>query len=118
MGPGVPQCARQLQIELRLLVPARMRKRLDSTRRSSIQSKHGIIPAFTLERPPSAELKPAQVDPFDYPTLALKIDRLVQENRSNPALRNSDHKRWQMGVVLKIGQKALGSGRMIPITRR
>jgi NAD+ synthase (glutamine-hydrolysing) len=82
------------------------------------QSKRGIIPAFTLERPPSAELKPGQVDPFDYPTLSPEMERLVQENRSNPALRNSEHKRWQMGVVLKVSQKAFGSGRMIPITRR
>ncbi len=83
-----------------------------------IQAKRGIIPSFTLERLPTAELKPDQVDPFDYPTLAPEIEQLVQENRSNPALRNSEHKRWQMGVVLKVSDKAFGTGRMIPITRR
>ena len=38
--------------------------------------------------------------------------------RSDLALRRSEHKRWQMGVVLKVSPKAFGSGRMIPITRR
>jgi len=42
----------------------------------------------------------------------------VQENLSNPALRRSEHKRWQMGVILKVSPKAFGTGRMIPITRR
>ncbi len=77
-----------------------------------------LIPAFTMERPPSAELRPGQVDPFDYPKVAPLIEQLVQDNQSNPALRNSEHKRWQFGVVLKVSKKAFGTGRMIPITRR
>jgi NAD+ synthase (glutamine-hydrolysing) len=76
------------------------------------------IPRFILERPPSAELKPGQVDPFDYPTVAPAIEDLVRRNRSNAALRRSEHKRWQMGVVLKVSEKAFGTGRLIPITRR
>ncbi|HFD39435.1 MAG TPA: NAD(+) synthase, partial [Anaerolineae bacterium] len=76
------------------------------------------IPSFILERPPSAELKPGQVDPFDYPTLAPALEALVRQNRSNAALRRSEHKRWQMGVVLKVSEKAFGTGRLIPITRR
>jgi NAD+ synthase (glutamine-hydrolysing) len=83
-----------------------------------IQNKHGVIPSFTLERLPTAELKPDQVDPFDYPVVAPEMEHIIQENRSNPALRNSEHKRWQMGVVLKVSPKAFGIGRMIPITRR
>ncbi|OGO18503.1 MAG: NAD(+) synthase [Chloroflexi bacterium RBG_16_48_8] len=83
-----------------------------------INATQVIIPLFILERPPTAELKPDQVDPFDYPTVSPEIERLVQENRSNLALRKSEHKRWQMGVVLKISPKAFGTGRMIPITRR
>jgi NAD+ synthetase len=77
-----------------------------------------VIPAFILERPPSAELRPAQVDPFDYDRVAPAIEQLVQENRSNAALRRSEHKRWQAGVILKVSEKAFGTGRMIPITRR
>jgi NAD+ synthase (glutamine-hydrolysing) len=83
-----------------------------------INRESEIIPTFTMERPPSAELRPDQVDPFDYPKVAPVMEQLVQDNQSNPVLRNSEHKRWQFGVVLKISKKAFGTGRMIPITRR
>jgi NAD+ synthase (glutamine-hydrolysing) len=83
-----------------------------------IDAARGIMPRFILERPPSAELKPDQVDPFDYATVAPAVERLVQDNRSDLALRRSEHKRWQMGVILKVSQKSFGTGRMIPITRR
>jgi NAD+ synthase (glutamine-hydrolysing) len=46
------------------------------------------------------------------------MERLVKENRSDLALRRSEHKRWQMGIILKVSQKAFGTGRMIPVTRR
>jgi NAD+ synthase (glutamine-hydrolysing) len=82
-----------------------------------IQASHAVIPQYTLDRPPSAELRPDQVDPFDYDEIAPAMERLVRENRSDLALRRSEHKRWQMGVVLKVSRKAFGSGRMIPITR-
>ena len=83
-----------------------------------INASRRLIPAYILERPPSAELRPAQVDPFDYPQIAPALERFIQENRSNPALRRSEHKRWQMGVILKVSQKAFGTGRLMPITRR
>jgi NAD+ synthase (glutamine-hydrolysing) len=83
-----------------------------------MDSVRGVIPRFILERPPSAELEPDQVDPFDYAKVAPAMERLVQENRSDLALRRSEHKRWQMGVILKVSHKSFGSGRMIPITRR
>ncbi len=83
-----------------------------------LNAERSLIPAFIMERPPSAELRPAHVDPFDYATVALVLERLVQENRSNPALRRSEHKRWQAGVTLKVSEKAFGTGRMMPITRR
>lgn len=76
------------------------------------------IPPFILERPPSAELRPDQVDPFDYPTIAPEMERLVEQNRSDATLRRSEHKRWQMGVVLKVSPKSFGTGRWMPITRR
>jgi NAD+ synthase (glutamine-hydrolysing) len=76
------------------------------------------IPRFILDRPPSAELKPDQVDPFDYATVSPAMEQLVRQNRSNLALRRSEHKRWQMGVILKVSEKAFGTGRLIPITRR
>lgn len=83
-----------------------------------LDSTRGVIPEFTLERPPTAELRPRQVDPFDYERVAPAMERLVQENRGDRALRQSEHKRWQTGVVLKVSKKAFGTGRMIPITRR
>ena len=83
-----------------------------------INSNREVIPYYVIERPPSAELRPDQVDPFDYPKIAPQMERLVQANRSDQALRRSEHKRWQFGVVLKISKKAFGTGRMIPITRR
>jgi NAD+ synthase (glutamine-hydrolysing) len=83
-----------------------------------INSRGLVIPDFTLSRPPSAELRPDQVDPFDYATLSPEMERLVQENRSNEVLRRSENKRWQLGVVLRVSEKAFGTGRLIPITRR
>jgi NAD+ synthetase len=80
--------------------------------------QEAIIPPFVMERAPSAELKPEQVDPFDYETLAPELEKMVLANESNAAMRASEHKRGQMGVVLKISEKAFGSGRMMPITRK
>ncbi len=76
------------------------------------------LPRLRADRPPSAELKPDQVDPFDYPTVAPALERLVRANRSNAALRRSEHKRWHHGIILKVSEKAFGTGRLIPVTRR
>ncbi|HET7295337.1 MAG TPA: NAD(+) synthase [Vicinamibacteria bacterium] len=78
----------------------------------------GGFPSFVLERAPSAELRPGQVDPFDYDVVAPRVEELVLGHRSDAALRRSEHKRWQMGVVLKVSRTAFGTGRMVPITRR
>jgi NAD+ synthase (glutamine-hydrolysing) len=83
-----------------------------------IDARRGGMPPFILERPPSAELRPDQVDPFDYARVAPAMERLVQADRSDLSLRRSEHKRWQAGVVLKVSARAFGTGRMIPITRR
>ena len=83
-----------------------------------INRERAVIPTFILDRPPSAELKPDQVDPFDYPVVAPAIERVVQEDRSNPILRRTEHKRWQGGVILKVSARAFGRGRQAPITRR
>jgi NAD+ synthase (glutamine-hydrolysing) len=83
-----------------------------------LHATRGLIPRFVLERPPSAELAAGQVDPFDYPTVAPAVESLVRADRSDDVLRRSEHKRWQMGVVLKVSDRAFGTGRLIPITRR
>jgi len=77
-----------------------------------------LIPKFVMERRPSAELRPNQVDPFDYDVVSPEIERLVQANQGNAAMRFSEHKRWQMGLVLKVSEKSFGRGRMMPITRK
>jgi len=83
-----------------------------------IHEQYGLIPPFVLERPPSAELRPGQVDPFDYAEVAPALDALVRANRSDGRMRRSEHKRWQAGVILRVSEKAFGRGRMIPITRK
>ncbi len=83
-----------------------------------INRKREIIPAFSIERPPSAELRPGQVDPFDYDEISPELEALIRANRSSPAMRRAEHKRAQMGVVLKVSPRAFGLGRMIPITRK
>lgn len=88
----------------------------------------GVIPAFVLERAPSAELREGQVDPFDYPVVAPRVESLVQgaplpewdaadRAATERTVRLAEHKRWQGGVVLKVSERAFGSGRMMPITR-
>jgi NAD+ synthetase len=78
----------------------------------------GGVPSFVLERAPSAELAPGQVDPFDYTREAPRLEALVQSHRADAILRRSEHKRGQFGVVLKVTETAFGSGRLVPITRR
>lgn len=89
----------------------------------------GVIPAFILDRPPSAELRPDQIDPFDYPREAPVVEALVAGTpvpegtsdedlaRYRRLLRAAEHKRWQAGIVLKTSETAFGSGRMVPVTR-
>jgi NAD+ synthase (glutamine-hydrolysing) len=85
----------------------------------------GPIPEFILERPPTAELRPGQVDPFDYPVVAPAVEALVRglpshgedAGRWRGMLRASESKRWQHGVILKVSERAFGTGRMVPITR-
>lgn len=83
-----------------------------------IRESRGLIPDFTLERPPTAELAPRQVDPFDYGEVSPRLEALVRADQSDGALRRSEHKRRQMGPILKVGPRAFGPGRLIPITRR
>jgi len=84
------------------------------------------IPSFILDRPPSAELRPDHVDPFDYPVVAPAVEALVQggsapqeedeDGRWRRLLRAAEHKRWQHGIVLKVSEKSFGTGRMMPVT--
>lgn len=88
-----------------------------------------VIPRFIVDRPPSAELRPDQVDPFDYEKVAPAVEALVlgqppgslvserELSRFRRLIERSEHKRWQAGVILKVSERAFGTGRMIPITK-
>lgn len=83
-----------------------------------INVERDIISPYVMSRKPSAELRADQVDPFDYSTISPEAEALVRSNQSNAAMRTSEHKRWQMGLVLKVSEKSFGRGRLMPITRR
>ncbi|MCA8924446.1 MAG: NAD(+) synthase [Planctomycetes bacterium] len=85
-----------------------------------------VIPAGILERPPTAELRPGQVDPFDYARVAPGVERLVlgEPHRGTPGelaewgrrLRQGEFKRRQAPPVLKVSPRAFGRGWRMPLT--
>jgi NAD+ synthase (glutamine-hydrolysing) len=91
--------------------------------------ERGAIPTFILDRPPTAELRPDQVDPFDYDAAAPLAEALIlgappppgsdpsEIARFRRLIRGAEHKRWQAGIVLKVTERAFGTGRMMPVTR-
>ncbi len=97
------------------------------------------IPLSTIEKPPSAELAPGQLDSDslpDYPVLDEIVRRHIEELQSAAAIAQetgfdeavvrkfcrlidrSEYKRQQMAVGLKVTSKAFGSGRRMPIAQR
>jgi NAD+ synthase (glutamine-hydrolysing) len=79
------------------------------------------IPRFILERPPSAELRPEQVDPFDYPVESPYFEDIVAGHTPGTSadrrrIHAAEHKRRQGPVILKVSERAFGSGRMVPLT--
>ncbi len=91
-----------------------------------------IIPQSTLTKAPSAELKPEQVDPFDYDTVSPLVDEIISENRHLNYLvrkgfdeklvrellgmiRVNEYKRRQAAPSLRVSSKAFGIGRRYPI---
>ncbi len=96
-----------------------------------------VIPRGTLERPPSAELRPDQRDDQDLPPyeeLDPLLSALVVENRPwselvkrfgekltqevTKRICRSEYKRKQLPLVIKVSPKAFGMGRRWPITNR
>ena len=105
-----------------------------------VNRQHGgdLIPASTMTKPPSAELRPNQTDQDSLPpydVLDAILHRLIEEHRS-PAqiaeegyakatvdqvvrlVRVSEHKRRQMPPGLIVTGKAFGPGRRVPIAQR
>ena len=95
-----------------------------------------IIPPSTLEKPPSAELRPGQRDtdslpPYDvldpilegYVERYLSAEQIAEEQNVDAALvrsvlklvEQSEYKRQQAAPVLKVTQKSFGTGRRFPI---
>jgi len=96
------------------------------------------IPASTLTKPPSAELKPDQVDqdklpPYElldailsrYIERDLTAEQIVAEGYDAATVTSvvrmvdlSEYKRKQAAPVLKVTARAFGSGRRMPIAQR
>ena len=90
------------------------------------------IPVNSIEKPPSAELAPNQVDPFDYDVVSPLVTALIDNQKSpselikegaDPGLvkdisnriRINEYKRRQAAPGLKVTSKAFGMGRRVPI---
>src|SRR5262249_15810596 len=97
-----------------------------------------LIPPDVLEKPPSAELAPSQKDEDTLPPYA-ELDKiltgLLEEglgfgeltgfgydermvSQTIHRLMVFEYKRRQMPPVLKVSQKAFGSGRIFPIVHQ
>jgi len=96
------------------------------------------IPESTLTKPPSAELKPDQVDqdklpPYDvldeilrrYIERDMTAEQIVADGLDENTVRRivrmvdlAEHKRRQAPPVLKVTARAFGTGRRIPIAQR
>jgi NAD+ synthase (glutamine-hydrolysing) len=98
--------------------------------------QYEVIPRETIEKPPSAELRPEQLDtdslpPYDVldPILEAYVERycsaeeIAEEQGVDVALvrsvlklvERSEYKRQQAAPVLKVTQKSFGMGRRFPI---
>lgn len=98
--------------------------------------EHERIPRNTIEKPPSAELRPDQKDtdslpPYEildpileaYVEHFLSAEQIAQKQGIDPSLvrsvlklvEQSEYKRQQAAPVLKVTQKSFGTGRRFPI---
>ncbi|UCD38634.1 MAG: NAD(+) synthase, partial [Fidelibacterota bacterium] len=94
-----------------------------------------IIPKTVLEKVPSAELKPGQVDPFDYEIVSPLVDELVLNRATDQELEakgydpelighirsllvRAEYKRRQAAPSIRVTGKAFGMGRRYPIVNR
>ncbi len=91
-----------------------------------------IIPENCINKPPSAELSPDQVDPFDYEVVSPLVDAIVEERKAPQELivqgydrelvediyrkvHRNEYKRRQAAPGIRVSAKAFGSGRRVPI---
>ena len=105
---------------------------------SWINREHEIIPINTIQKPPSAELRPDQKDSdslpdyeildqilFDYIELNLSPDEIIAKGfdestvlRTVKMVNTNEYKRFQAPPILRISSKAFGSGRRMPLVAR
>lgn len=103
---------------------------------SWINSQKGdIIPERSLNKPPSAELRPGQIDPFDYDIISPMVSALIDNERSpsqlvlngsdpktvkniSKRIRINEFKRRQAAPGLRVSSKAFGMGRRVPIINK
>jgi len=104
-------------------------------RAANARAGRALVPERTFTKPPSAELKPGQVDedslpPYEvlddilqgYLEERLPIDAIVARGHDPDTVRRvlrmvvaSEYKRRQAAPVLKVSEKAFGEGRRFPI---
>ena len=93
------------------------------------------IPSNSINKPPSAELRPDQVDPFDYDIVSPLVTDLI-DNQVSPSqlieggadpelvkdisrrIRLNEYKRRQAAPGLRVTSKAFGMGRRVPIVNK
>ena len=104
-----------------------------------VNSRSPVIPRSTIEKPPSAELRPDQKDSDSLPAyevLDAILEDYVEDNKSPDAIAHergydlelvrkvtcmvdkSEYKRQQAAPGLKISEKAFGFGRRYPIAAK
>ncbi len=86
-----------------------------------------LIPQWIIDRAPSAELRPGQLDQDSLPPydeLDAAVVRIIEERKSArsktekwllAASFRSEFKRWQGPPILKVSDHAFGRGRRMPI---
>jgi NH3-dependent NAD+ synthetase len=112
--------------------------RKSAIRTDSSSGESGIIPKSTIDKPPSAELKPNQIDqdtlpPYDILDEILRL--YVEENLSardiiahgfdektvrwvQRRVDLNEYKREQAAPGLKVTSRAFGVGRRMPIAQK
>ncbi|HZR67021.1 MAG TPA: NAD+ synthase [Terriglobales bacterium] len=104
-----------------------------------VNSRKSVIPQATLEKPPSAELRPGQRDTDslpDYEVLDAILEDYVEDSRSAEEIsknhgfelalvkdvirmvERTEYKRQQAAPGIKISPKAFGYGRRFPIAAK
>jgi NAD+ synthetase len=104
-----------------------------------VNSRKPVIPKSTIEKPPSAELRPGQKDSDSLPPYEILdtiLEDYIEDNKSAEqiatergydlelvkkiafSVERSEYKRQQAPPTIKISEKAFGAGRRFPIAAK